>query len=300
MRDTVSMWGLAAAGLALLAGMGWASTWFLSDMRLGQRMDVRAETIDIPTDVTSLQRGQHLASAIARCDECHGSNMGGRIVSDDRALMRIAAPNLTRGRGGVGGSMSDADLARAIRHGVDARGRPLLLMPDSYYNFSDEDLGAIVAYIRSLPPLDSSLPPTEIRPLGRALFALGQLSLAPAATADRITPRLAAPRPGATPEYGKYLSDTAGCPSCHGPGLGGGPIPGAPPGTAPAANLTMTALGTWSEADFIRTMRTGTDPSGRRLAPEMPWPSYAQMTDDELRALWYFLQAIPTRATGSH
>jgi hypothetical protein len=73
----------------------------------------------------------------------------------------------------------------------------------------------------------------------------------------------------------------------------------APPTSVPASNLTPAALGAWAEADFLRVMRTGTRPDGRRLDAFMPWPYFAQMTDDELRALWRFLQAIPPRATGS-
>jgi len=103
-----------------------------------------------------------------------------------------------------------------------------------------------------------------------------------------------------TPEFGKYLADTAGCSGCHGPGLSGGVIAEAPPGTTPAANLTPAGLGTWSEADFFKAMRTGTRPDGRVLDTFMPWPYYAQMTDDELRALWRFLQVVPPRATGNH
>ena len=71
---------------------------------------------------------------------------------DDPALGRVIAPNLTRGRGGVGATFSDADFVRAIRHGVDPSGRPLLIMPaDDYTHFSDADLGMIIAYVRSLP-----------------------------------------------------------------------------------------------------------------------------------------------------
>ena len=105
--------------------------------------------------------------------------------------------------------------------------------------------------------------------------------------------------PGVTAEYGKYLADNAGCPSCHGPGLSGGKIPQAPPDTVPAANLTPTGLGQWTEADFVRTIRTGTRPDGRVLDTFMPWPYYSQMTDDELGAIWRYLQSVPPRPTGT-
>src|SRR6185295_1565123 len=109
---------------------------------------------------------------------CHGPTLGGKVFVDDPALGRVIAPNLTRGRGGVGATFSDADFVRAIRHGVDPSGRQLLIMPsDDYNEFSDADLGAIVAYVRSLPAINTTLPPSEVHALGLILFALGQLPL---------------------------------------------------------------------------------------------------------------------------
>jgi cytochrome c553 len=291
---------LVVAGVVLVIAAASASIYFISDNRLTQKINVPVDSIVVPTDITSIQRGQHLASAVAACVDCHGPNLAGKVFVDDPGLGRIVAPNLTRGRGGIGASLSNADLARAIRHGVDPSGRQLLIMPsDDYYHFSDADLGAIVAYIRSIPAIDTSLPGNEIRTLGRVLFATNQLALQPASNIDHFAPRPRSPVPGVSPEYGAYLALNAGCPSCHGPGLSGGKIPQAPPSTVPATNITPAGLGAWSEADFLRVMRTGTRPDGRRLDAFMPWPYFAQMTDDELRSIWRFLQAIPPRATGT-
>jgi mono/diheme cytochrome c family protein len=291
---------LVVAGVVLVIAAGSASIYFISENRLTQKIDVPVESIGVPTDITSIQRGQHLASAVAACVDCHGPNLAGKVFIDDPALGRIVAPNLTRGRGGIGAGFSNADLARAIRHGVDPSGRQLLIMPsDDYNHFSDADLGVIVAYIRSIPGIDTSLPGNEIRTLGRILFATGQLALQPASNIDHYAPRPRSPAPGVSPEYGAYLALNAGCPSCHGPGLSGGKIPQAPPNTVPATNITPAALGAWSEADFLRVMRTGTRPDGRRIDAFMPWPYFAQMTDDELRSIWRFLQGIPPRATGT-
>jgi mono/diheme cytochrome c family protein len=272
----------------------------VSDNKLNRTITVPEETVEVRTDTASIQRGQHLAAAVATCVDCHGPNLAGKVFVDDPALGRIAAPNLTRGQGGVGATFSDADFVRALRHGVDPSGRPLMIMPaDDYTHFGDADLGAIIGYVRSLPAIDSSLPPNELRPLGRVLFATGQLPLHPADRIDHNAPRSPAPQPGPTPEYGKYLADNAGCPSCHGPGLSGGKIPQAPPDMVPARNITPAGIGGWSEADFFKALRTGTRPDGSVINPFMPWPYYAQMTDDELRALWRFLQAVPPRETGT-
>jgi cytochrome c553 len=293
--------GLLVAGVVLVVGGAWAATYLISENALTRLVDVPSESITVPSDISSVQRGQHLASAVAACVDCHGPNLAGNVYLDDPALGRIVSPNLTRGRGGVGSSYTDADYIRAIRHGVDPGRRQLLIMPSDVYNhLSDADLGAIVAYIRFMPALDSFLPGNEIRPLGRMLFAIGQLPLQPAARIDHFAARPPSPRPGVTPEYGRYLANSAGCPSCHGPGLSGGKIAQMPPNTLPAANITPSGLSTWSDVDFVKAMRTGMRPDGRVLNTLMPWPYFAQMTDDELRAIWRFLQAVPPRPTGTH
>jgi mono/diheme cytochrome c family protein len=293
--------GLVFVGVLLVLVAAAVAIYSMSETKLNQTLGVPTETVAIPTDTSAIQRGQHLAAAVGVCIDCHGTNLAGKVFIDDPALGRVVSSNLTRGRGAVGATYSDADFVRSIRHGVSQTGRPLLVMPsDDYYYFSDADLGAIIAYIRSLPPVDSALPSNELRVLGRILFATNQLPLQPALDINHRGPRPPAPAIGVTPEFGKYLADTAGCSGCHGPGLSGGVIAEAPPGTTPAANLTPAGLGTWSEADFFKAMRTGTRPDGRVLDTFMPWPYYAQMTDDELRALWRFLQVVPPRATGNH
>ncbi|MGI9147395.1 MAG: c-type cytochrome [Chloroflexota bacterium] len=292
--------GLFVGGAALVIGLAAGAIYFITDNRLHQKVDIPGESIAIPTDITAVQRGQHLASAVAGCVECHGPNLAGKVFVDDPLLARIVPPNLTRGSGGVGALRTDADFARAIRHGLDPGGRQLLLMPsDDYNHFSDADLGAIIAYIRVLPSINTSLPANEVRVLGRILFAIGQLPLQPAAAIDHSAPRPAAPAAAVSVEYGKYLSDNAGCSSCHGPGLSGGQMPQARPNAISATNITQAGLGTWSEADFVRAMRTGVRPDGRAIATSMPWPYFAQLTDNELRAIWRFLQAVPPRPTGT-
>jgi mono/diheme cytochrome c family protein len=292
--------GFVLLGLILVLGGAALGVYLASEMKLNRTVSVPTETVAVPTDTASIQRGQHLAAAVATCIDCHGPTLGGKLFVDDPALGRVVAPNLTRGRGGLGASSTDADYVRALRHGVDPSGRPLLIMPsDDYTHFSDADLGAIIAYVRSLPPVDNSLPGNELRALGRVLFATGQLPLQSVDNIDHDAVRAPAPPPGVTAEYGRYLADAAGCPSCHGPGLSGGKIPQGPPDAPPAANISPAGIGGWSEADFIKAIRTGTRPDGRVLNAFMPWPYYAQMTDAELKALWRFLQAVPSRVSGT-
>lgn len=72
-----------------------------------------------------------------------------------------------------------------------------------------------------------------------------------------------------------------------------------PPDWPEAANLTPGgALGNWSEADFINTIRTGVNPTGKAINPTMPWPRYTQMSDEELKALWAHISTVPAKRYG--
>ena len=206
--------GLVVGGAALVIGLAAGAIYFISTTRLNQKVVIPTESVAIPTDITAIQRGQHLASAVAACAACHGPNLAGKIEVDDPLLARIVAPNLTHGRGGVGATLTDADFVRAIRHGVDPTGRQLLSMPsDDYNNFSDADLGAIIAYVRSLPPINTSLPPNDIRTLGLILFALGPVTpCGPAAGIDRVAPDQPRRPPGSRLKYGLYLVDATRVP----------------------------------------------------------------------------------------
>ncbi len=101
---------------------------------------------------------------------------------------------------------------------------------------------------------------------------------------------------------GKYLAGAAGCFGCHRDGLSGGEIPDTPPGLfPPAMNLTPSGeVGFWSEADFIKTIRTGKNPGGHPLLDPMSWKTYANMTDDELRAIYAYIKTVPPRTAGTH
>src|SRR2546430_1874526 len=101
--------GLLVAGMGLVLGAAWAAAYTVSESGLTHKVEVPREAISIPTDITSIQRGQHLASAVAACIDCHGRALAGKIFIDDPALGRIVAPNLTPGRGGVGAVYTDAD-----------------------------------------------------------------------------------------------------------------------------------------------------------------------------------------------
>ena len=157
-----------------------------------------------------------------------GANLAGRVFLDNPVIGLIATTNLTSGNGGVGNELSDADWVQAIRHGVRPDGKPLLIMPaGEFYYLSDADLGAVIAYIKSLPPVDNELPAKKIGPLFRVAMTTMDVVFIPAEVIDHTVQRPISPEAGVTVEYGKYLAIT--CTSCHGPGFSGGPIPMVPP-----------------------------------------------------------------------
>jgi len=285
--------GLVVVFLALVA-----TVYAVSEGRLRQRFDTDVSSLAVPTDAASIARGEHLVRAITNCTLCHGEDLGGRVYSSSAAIGTIAGPNLTRGRGGIGGELTPVDVERALRRGTHRDGRSLVVMPSEVFtHLSQQDLAEIVAYVGQVPPVDREVPPTRFGPVGRALLAFGKMNILVAGK----TPRVTVPDsvlPEATPTYGRYLADIAGCHGCHGTGLSGGPVAG-PPGLPPASNLTTAGIGDWTEADFVRAMRNGRRPDGSSLDPFMPWEVFGKMTDDELHALWLYLRSVPARAFGN-
>ena len=250
----------------------------------------------MPTDDQAIERGRHFVEAVALCQECHGDDLSGEDKLEEDLLFGTYSPrNLTPGQGGIGGTFSDIDYVRAIRHGIGKDDKALVIMPSEFFNkISDSDLGDIIAFLKNLPPVDNEVPETSLGPLGR-IFTVLESSLLPATLIDHEAPRPAEPVPGVTVEYGKYMAFV--CSLCHGDALSGGSVPGDEPDAPPAPNLTPGGgLARWSEADFINTLRTGNTPDGRQLDSEnMPWEFFRKMTDDELKAIWMYLQSLPAK-----
>jgi mono/diheme cytochrome c family protein len=161
---------------------------------------------------------------------------------------------------------------------------------------SDEDLGALIAYVRSLPGSATLPPPSKAGPVLRGLFAAGMVPLLSAEEIDHSQPHPAQVDAEPTPAYGSYLIGM--CKGCHGPQLSGGKIPGGPPDWKPAANITPGGIGRWSEGDFIQALRTGRRPDGSTIDAQMPWKEFRHMDDVELRALYAYLHALAPREYG--
>lgn len=265
---------------------------------MSKTYDIKIRSFAVPTDEESITRGKRLA--ITRgCLGCHREDLGGGSFFDDPLIGSIYADNLTKGEGGIGSKYTDEEIANVIRNGVKPDGTSVIFMPShEFWILNDQDLGQIIAYIRSVPPIDRPGVDSKISILGR-VFVLFDLFVGfPAGAIDHTASR---PEPipiEATVEYGEYLA--GGCTGCHGTNYSGGPIPGAPPEMTTPANLTQGGeLGNWTPEDFITTLRTGVNPAGHKLREEMPWQEIAQMTDIELEAIFLFLKSLPPLEDGN-
>lgn len=262
----------------------------VTESRFGREFDVEVGEVPIPTDSATVEWGRHLALTRG-CTDCHGEDFGGVRFVDVAPVASLAGSNLTTGDGGVGGSYTDEDWVRAIRHGIRPDGTPLLFMPSYEYNpLSDEDLGAMIAFLRGLPPVDRVHEPNRVGPVGRVLYLRGTLPLVPAEMIDHAPREFEAPPRGPTAEYGEYIAH--GCTGCHGTDLTGGPIPGGPPEWPPATDVSGgagSAIEGWTFDDFDAAVREGVRPDGSVLDAAMPWRNLRMLTEEEVRALWLHL-----------
>jgi mono/diheme cytochrome c family protein len=285
MRRVLKWVGIVLGGLVGLALLVAVGLYVSASVRMTRTYDLQPEVVAIPSDPESIHLGERWVSNL--CTECHGEDLAGTVMFEDPAIGRIVAHNLTAGEGGAGSSYTDVDWIRAIRHGIGPEGRALFVMPsEAYYYFSDRDLGAIIAYVKSVPPVDNDPGEISVTPMARLLVAAGVfVNPFAAERIDQIAPRPAAPEPGVNAEYGNYLALTFGCQACHGSDFAGGKHP-EPNGPAVPSITTASNLAIWSEEDFLTAVRT-------RKSRFMPWESLNKLTDAELIAIWLHLQTVP-------
>jgi cytochrome c553 len=262
----------------------------MSKRILANRFEVTPGAVTVPSDSASIERGRHLASAIGKCVACHGEDLGGQAM-EMGPMGTFPAANLTTGKGGR--SRTDAEWVRAIHHGVGAGGRPLVFMPSlPYSRLSASDLGAIIAWAKTMPPVDREIPPLRLGPIGRLMLVKQPSRLVAALGIDHSAPLPADVTPSTSAEYGAYLAVVGGCTYCHGDNLAGG-IKEGPPGTPASANLRPDGpTAQWTEADFMTALRTGKRPDGSDINPFMPWQFARLMTDDEIKATWAYLRSL--------
>lgn len=281
-----SLFGLVVIVVAAVLAIGY--------FRFHKTYDIDAGSVKIPKDQASIARGEHLVSAVAHCGYCHGDDLSGDyMINNPGAEGIVVAPNLTSGEGGIGASFTDEDWVRALYHGVNDEGRSVIVMPSLFFHvMSEDDLAAVIAYMKTVPPVDNVLPETQPGLLFYALIGAGPLAGEMSARViDHDAPFSPAPAEGETAEYGEYLATIGQCRACHGAELAGGQVSRSAP---IGPNLTPGGeMGFWDEDTFFSVIRTGTHPSGRELDAYMPWKYFASMTDSELRAIRAYLLSLP-------
>lgn len=255
---------------------------------------------------TAVERGEYLVRGPAGCGNCHtplgpdgfveAQELGGRLVEDIEPFTAYA-PNITPA--GRVAEWSDDELARAIREGIRPDGSVIgPPMPFAMYKgLGDDDLEAIVAFLRTLPAVDNEVPASTYRiPL-------------PPAYGPPVTSVTAPPR-GVTVEYGEYLAGpVAHCMECHTPmgpqgpmldtalGQGGFEFHG-PWGISVSSNITPSQDGIagWSDDELKTMIAEGVRPDGAPMLPPMPYPFLARTTDEDLDAIVLYLRSLPPLA----
>lgn len=287
--------------LVVVAATAIGLIYWRSGALMAQHIEISEPALDIPSGAEALARGEHIA-VTRGCTDCHGPDLGGRVLVDAFPIGRLAAPNLTRGKGGVGARLDAASIERAVRHGVGDGGRLLLYMPTTDFSaLTDADTADLIAYVSAVAPVDRDIPAPLAGPLMRALFVFDKAPLVYALRVDQHAKHAGAMVASATVDYGRYLANS--CTGCHGLHFSGGRVPGTPPSFPPARNITpdpANGIGKWSKADFYAAVRTGKRPDGSTLNPFMPYKSFATLSDMELDALWAYLQTVPARAISEH
>lgn len=247
-----------------------------------------APDIKVERTPEQIARGEHLADAF--CTSCHSTTSdlpltGGVDLGADipMPLGKFVSVNLTPA--GPIKDWTDGEIFRALREGVNKDGHRLVLMSTNNVRYmSDQDMYALIAYLRSAQPAENNTlqPPDQPTLLGIIMSGAGLIPEKP-----RVTAPIVAPEKTPTAEYGKFMTTFLDCKDCHGEDLSGGTSQFAPKGPS------LRVVKGWTVEQFITTLRTGKDPGGEELKPPMPWKSTGRLDDVELTALYEYLVSLP-------
>ena len=271
-------------GVAALAVLAAIWIWIASERALGGSLAGTPERLAQPT-AAQLADGDRQLKVLG-CYSCHGAGLRGGMLFDEPKVATIPTPNLTL----IAATATDQQLARGIRQGIGADGRPLLAMPSSQYaRLTDAEVAALIAAIRALPPGGKQAPPIKLGPIGRLAVATGKLRLQP----EEVERFKASMPADLGPQFarGRHLAMT-NCAECHGPSFGGGePKPGT---TAP----DLIVAGAYDLPEFKRLMRTGVASGNRKLGlmGEVARDDFRHFTDEEIAAIHAYLAKRASRA----
>ena len=285
---------------------------FITVMALqNKKFDAPYPNVQASTDSTVIARGKELVYGPAHCANCHVAQgkeelvfagkeaplSGGNLF--DLPIGKIRAKNLTPDLTGIG-RMSDKEFARALRYGVSPEGSAYFdFMP--FHNTSDEDLTAIVSYLRSQPAVKHEVPANDFNLLGKVVKAFLLKPVGPDGTVEKTVKR------DTTAVYGKYLANSvANCRGCHtnrdlmtgafiGEDYAGGlkfdNVTDSGTFSLTTPNLTPDETGRlsgWTQQQFLKRFRMGT----LIKQSHMPWGPFSRMSDDDLKAVWNYLQTV--------
>ena len=283
----------------------------MATIALRQNLTYEAPYPDIKasTDSAVIAHGKQLIMGPAHCASCHGPKdaeermirgeevplLGGHKF--DFPFADIYVKNITPDKETGIGRYTDGEIARTLRYGVRANGTAVFdFMP--FHDMSDEDLTAIISYLRAQKPVKNKIPENKMNLMGMAIQAFMVKPVGPSGPVPKAVKR------DSTIEYGRYLAmNVANCNGCHTkrnmtgeyigePFAGGSPfdsIPGQPVLTPP--NISgdgNSRIAKWSEEDFLKRFRMG------KAYPHthMPWVSYKNMSDADLKAVYRFLKSV--------
>lgn len=271
--------------------------------------------IKASTDTTVIARGKHLVMGPAHCVACHSTakNKDSLIQAGAEVplsggfqftfgLGKFYSPNITPDSATGIGRYTDRELARILRYGIHKNGETVLPFMN-FQNISDDDLRAVISYLRATKPVHHEVPAHDLTLMGNVVKAF---FIKPVGPAGDVPHEMAA---DTTASYGKYLvTQVAHCNGCHsqhdnvgqlvGDELaGGGPmtregdtVACTPPNLTPDSSSRIFG---WTANNFVQRFRLG------RLNPhsEMPWTSYSTMTDVELKAIFNYLKTVKPAKT---
>jgi mono/diheme cytochrome c family protein len=310
-----------AAGVAFVPMLGVAGIAAAGQARWDRTFDAPEPQLLASLDAEVMERGRYLAYGPAHCAYCHTKAEAWPLIdageepplsggySFSLPFGTFYSANLTPDEATGIGRYTDGQLARVLRHGVRLDGRAALPFME-FQNLSDEDIVALISFLRSRQPVRNEVPAHELNAVGKSIFALLIRPAGPAAT-----PPATAPAEEATVERGAYLANNvANCAGCHtqrsqmdgsytAARFSGGMQMVSdedPTLMFVTPNLTPdSATGHiygWSEEQFLARFRAGRIIAGSH----MPWAPFAKMSDTDLRAIYRYLQSLApvTNETG--
>jgi cytochrome c553 len=278
LKSFVKWTGVVLGGIVMIALVAAGIVYVSSDIILDYTYAFSRSKMHAAAVPGLAPTGAHLVK-ICGCADCHGDDLAGILFNDlppGTVLWSANLPLLAK-------RYSIDDFDHAIRQGLRADGTSVVLMPsNSYAALHDEELAAIVAYIRSLPAKGEQHPPPVPGPIVRLGVMLGKFETTRAAFDGKSPLDLG-------PEYalGRHLAQIS-CSACHGNSLSGAPAIGPMP-----ARPDLALVAAYDRSDFLKFMRTGKAAGNRELVmmSDTARARFSHFTDTEANALYDYLAA---------